>query len=52
LNGIVFIVDAADRTRFLEAREELDHLLEDPMLSGVPIVILGNKIDIPIAAGE
>lgn len=51
-DGIIFFVDAADRTRFQEAREELKHLLEDPALAEVPIVVLGNKIDIPEAASE
>ena len=31
---------------------ELDSLLTDDQLSNVPIVILGNKIDIPGAASE
>mmetsp|Transcript_33981 Transcript_33981/g.68594 ORF Transcript_33981/g.68594 Transcript_33981/m.68594 type:complete len:196 (+) Transcript_33981:116-703(+) len=52
VDGIVFIVDAADRTRFAEVQEELRRLLEDPGLARVPIVILGNKIDIPFAASE
>merc|ERR1712183_501789 len=46
VDGIIFIVDAADRTRFQEARLELASLMEDPCLVGVPIVVLGNKIDI------
>merc|ERR1719401_1708818 len=52
VDGIIFLVDAADRTRFQEAREELSHLLEDQALSSVPFVVLGNKIDIPTAASE
>merc|ERR1712066_1060638 len=52
VDGIVFLVDAADRTRFAEAREELSKLLEDQSLSQVPIAVLGNKIDIPVAASE
>jgi len=52
VDGIIFIVDAADRTRFQEAREELMKLLEDPALAEVPIAVLGNKIDIPVAASE
>lgn len=52
VDGIIFIVDAADRTRFQEARLELASLMEDPCLVGVPIVVLGNKIDIPVAASE
>jgi len=45
-------VDAADRTRFAEAREELHVLLNEPALQDVPLAILGNKIDIPVAASE
>jgi len=52
VDGIIFIVDAADRTRFPEAAEELRGLLDDPMLSTVPFGVLGNKIDIPAAASE
>jgi len=52
VDGIIFLVDAADRTRFQEAREELTHLLEDQALASVPFVVLGNKIDIPTAASE
>merc|ERR1712061_763554 len=52
VDGIVFLVDAADRTRFQESREELHRLLEEPSLAEVPVVVLGNKIDIPVAASE
>jgi len=52
VNGLIFIVDAADRTRFVEAREELHMLLEEPSLHDVPIAVLGNKIDIAVAASE
>mmetsp|Transcript_17826 Transcript_17826/g.32298 ORF Transcript_17826/g.32298 Transcript_17826/m.32298 type:complete len:196 (+) Transcript_17826:72-659(+) len=52
VSGVLFIVDAADRTRFPEAREEIGRLLRDPALQGVPFAVLGNKIDIPVAASE
>eukprot|EP00931_Biecheleriopsis_adriatica_P091073 TRINITY_DN6497_c0_g1_i1.p1 TRINITY_DN6497_c0_g1~~TRINITY_DN6497_c0_g1_i1.p1 ORF type:complete len:197 (-),score=53.62 TRINITY_DN6497_c0_g1_i1:68-658(-) len=52
VDGIVFLVDAADRTRFAEAAEEINRLLEDPSLARVPFAVLGNKIDIPVAASE
>merc|ERR1712190_191266 len=51
-DGIVFLVDAADRTRFEEAQEEIGRLLSDPAMAQIPIAILGNKIDIPVAASE
>jgi len=52
VDGIIFLVDAADRTRFQEAREELARLLAEESLGDVPFVVLGNKIDIPTAASE
>jgi len=52
VDGIIFFVDAADRTRFQEATEELSRLLEDQALANTPFVVLGNKIDIPVAASE
>merc|ERR1712154_339556 len=52
VDGIIFLVDAADRSRFGEAKEELSHLLDEQSLQAVPFVVLGNKIDIPTAASE
>jgi len=52
VDGIIFLIDAADRSRFPEAKEELSSLLEEESLGSVPFVILGNKIDIPTAAPE
>lgn len=52
VDGIIFIVDGADRTRFPEASEELSQLLQEPGLAGVPVVVLGNKIDVPTAVSE
>eukprot|EP00040_Diaphanoeca_grandis_P032223 m.194869 g.194869 ORF g.194869 m.194869 type:complete len:193 (+) comp32543_c0_seq1:93-671(+) len=52
IDAIVFIVDAADRDRFAEAKLEIDGLLSDDAISDCPMLILGNKIDIPGAAPE
>jgi GTP-binding protein SAR1 len=52
VDGIFFIVDAVDRTRFEEAREELQVLLESEELATARIAVLGNKIDVPSAASE
>jgi len=52
VDGVVYIVDAIDRERFPEAKKELDQLLSDEMLTNVPLLVLGNKIDLPSAASE
>jgi len=47
VNAIVFIVDSADRDALPVAREELQLLLEKPTLEGIPLLVLGNKSDLP-----
>lgn len=52
VNAIVYLVDCNDRDRFPEAKAELDKLLSNDQLQGVPFLILGNKIDMQRAASE
>ncbi|XP_002732532.1 uncharacterized protein LOC100373762 [Saccoglossus kowalevskii] len=47
-DGLIFIVDSADRTRFSEAKEELFAIVQsDEMARGIPVVIFANKQDLP-----
>uniref|UniRef100_A0A670J7K4 ADP-ribosylation factor-like protein 14 n=1 Tax=Podarcis muralis TaxID=64176 RepID=A0A670J7K4_PODMU len=46
-DGLVFVVDSADSTRFEEAKSELEALLETKDLQDVPVVLLANKQDLP-----
>ncbi len=52
VSGVVFLVDAVDRSRFPEVKEEIDSVMADEQLADVPILVLGNKIDVPTAASE
>jgi len=52
VDAIVFLVDSNDRERFTESKKELDSLLADDALQGIPFLILGNKIDIPTSSSE
>ena len=52
IDGIVFIVDASDSSRFNEAKNELNRLLCKDNLTKIPILVLGNKIDLPKAVSE
>ncbi|KAG2180270.1 hypothetical protein INT43_004059 [Umbelopsis isabellina] len=47
VNAIVFVVDAADHDKIDAARTELKSLLEKPQLSNIPVLVLGNKNDLP-----
>jgi ADP-ribosylation factor-like protein 8 len=42
-----FIVDSADSPALPVARDELHALLEKPYLDGIPLLVLGNKSDLP-----
>ncbi|XP_078660000.1 small COPII coat GTPase SAR1B-like [Branchiostoma floridae x Branchiostoma belcheri] len=52
VDAVVFIIDVTDSRRFQEANKELQGLLKDELTSATPLLILGNKIDDPRAAGE
>ncbi|KAF2300560.1 hypothetical protein GH714_014026 [Hevea brasiliensis] len=45
VSAILYVVDAADRDSVPISRSELHDLLVKPSLSGIPLLVLGNKID-------
>lgn len=47
VNAIVFIIDIADLNLLPMAREELHALMSQPSLEGIPLLVLGNKSDLP-----
>lgn len=40
-----YVVDAADRDNIPISKSELHDLLSKPSLNGIPLLVLGNKID-------
>ncbi|KAI4525268.1 P-loop containing nucleoside triphosphate hydrolase protein [Schizophyllum commune Tattone D] len=51
VDAVVFVVDSADREKFNTARFELHQLLHQQTLTGVPLLVLGNKNDVDGHAG-
>lgn len=52
VKNIIFMVDSADEARIKEASIELKQLLSNPELNKVPILIIGNKRDLPNSLNE
>ncbi|XP_070301631.1 ADP-ribosylation factor-like protein 8B-A isoform X3 [Salvelinus sp. IW2-2015] len=52
VNAIVYMVDAADNEKVEASRNELHNLLDKPQLQGIPVLVLGNKRDLPSALDE
>ena len=48
-NGLVFVVDGTNESRFNEAREELSWVLKSDEVKGLPLAVLVNKQDKPLA---
>ena len=47
--GLVYVVDSADKERLSEAKEELFWILDSDEMRGVPVVVLANMQDLPSA---
>lgn len=45
--GLIFVVDSADRERIEEAADELHRLMTDDDLRDATLLVLGNKQDLP-----
>ncbi|MBN3283297.1 ARL8A protein, partial [Polyodon spathula] len=52
VSAIVYMVDAADPGKIEASKNELHNLLDKPQLQGIPVLVLGNKRDLPGALDE
>ena len=48
-DGLVYVVDSADKERLAECVEELKSLLEEADLAKVPVLVFANKQDLTFA---
>lgn len=48
-DGIIYVVDSTDVERIEESAEELQTMLKDEQLAGVPVIVYANKQDLPEA---
>jgi small GTP-binding protein len=44
--GVIFVVDASDRSQFGVAKQEFHQIAQAPQLKGAPILVFANKQDI------
>ncbi len=51
-NIIVYMIDIANQRRFEESKKEFWNVLNNGELNGIPLLILGNKIDLIKYSGE
>lgn len=49
-DALVYVVDSADKRRLEEAGTELNSLLEEEKLDGIPLMVFANKQDLLTAA--
>ncbi|XP_045595987.1 ADP-ribosylation factor-related protein 1 isoform X1 [Procambarus clarkii] len=50
-HAIIYMVDSADRERMDESKEAFDRMISSENLTGVPLLVLANKQDIPECMG-
>lgn len=43
--ALIWVVDIVDRGRVIESREELEKVLNHPLIQSLPVLIIFNKID-------
>jgi ADP-ribosylation factor protein 1 len=50
--GIIFVVDSNDRDRIVEAREELQRMLNEDELRDALLLVFANKQDLPVCTSQ
>ncbi|GAB0093249.1 ADP-ribosylation factor-related protein 1 [Sergentomyia squamirostris] len=50
-HAVIYIIDSHDRDRMNESKEVFDKMISNDHLSGVPLLLLANKQDLPDCMG-
>jgi len=45
-DAIIFVIDASDTERMVDAKEEIDSLMEDEQLKNASLLVFANKLDL------
>ncbi|XP_078058689.1 ADP-ribosylation factor-like protein 14 [Mustelus asterias] len=45
-DGLVFVVDSADKDRMEDSKREFERMLKNECLKGIPVVVMANKQDL------
>jgi len=48
MDGLIFVVDGSDSSRISEVQKEINRLLSEPQLQKCSLLILANKMDLPV----
>ena len=49
-DGLIYVVDTADRDRLARAAAEFSSIVNDPLMAGAAVLVFANKQDLPGAA--
>lgn len=50
-HGVIYIIDSSDRGHIPESKDTFDSVISSENLSGVPLLVLANKQDVPECMG-
>ena len=48
-HALIYVIDSSDRDRIMDAKEELDKMLQEEEMENAALLVLANKQDLPNA---
>ena len=48
-HALIYVIDSSDRDRIMDAKEELDKMLQEQEMENAALLVLANKQDLPNA---